>query len=199
MRALPRRHADARHTVASLAQAHAELFKGAHGLSGEQRLEWDEIYRNFKALYESQLEEFLSANQIELEAFVVACQEALETSSWQVRHAAAARLFWTAKAAPTAHGTSLYSVELPRHAELGHRFCAERLHSQEHKGLVSVVMAMSEYEYFINMMSDAAEQRGRKQEEAWVAKAIMQSQQQADAFDGAGGLGAGDSLEDDFM
>ena len=45
LRALAKCQADATRTAAHPVQAHADMFAGARGLIGEQRLEWDEVRR----------------------------------------------------------------------------------------------------------------------------------------------------------
>ena len=66
-----------------LAETHGHLFLGAQGLEGEQRLEWQEVYKAYRAVYERVLEDFLSKQNISLEAFAEACQDALTNSEWQ--------------------------------------------------------------------------------------------------------------------
>ena len=89
-------------------EKHCSGFVGA-SQTGEQRLEWQQLYMEYCLLYESALEAFVASQGCTVETFVHACRDALENSAWT-----------------------------------------------EHRGLAACVLAMAEYDYFLNMMSMAA-------------------------------------------
>ena len=63
--------------------ANVHLFAGAAASAAdEQRLEWQNCYLQFAALYEAKLEEFVTSRGCSLEEFVAACRDALDNSSW---------------------------------------------------------------------------------------------------------------------
>eukprot|EP00966_Prymnesium_polylepis_P052431 1214307-Prymnesium_polylepis.1 len=66
-----------------LARQHAHLFVGATGIDGEQRLEWQEVYTQYRAVYERVLTDFLQRQNVSLESFCAACEDALSNSEWQ--------------------------------------------------------------------------------------------------------------------
>ena len=56
---------------------HANLFTNPPA-NGEQRLEWTQAHNDFQQLFEHQLEHFVSTQSFTQEAFVAACQDALD-------------------------------------------------------------------------------------------------------------------------
>lgn len=57
---------------------HKEMFIGATA-AGEQRLEWTQAHMDFQALFEHQLEQFVSQQDFTQAEFLAACLDALDT------------------------------------------------------------------------------------------------------------------------
>lgn len=91
--------------------AHVSIFQ--LGIHGEQRLEYQQLYLQYRAIYERALEQFCLRENIAFGTFVDACEAALVHSEWA-----------------------------------------------EYAGFAECVLAMSTYEYFVQMMCTAAEAQG---------------------------------------
>lgn len=135
----------------AFAAAHSPLFLDASP-DGEQRLEWQDVYQSFRALFEAELEGFLGRNLVTMEDFVAACQDALNNSDW-------------------VHG----------------------------KGLVEVVLAASEYQFFLNMMIGAAAEAAQPLPgEAWAGAEGDGLVDEDAAEGGRGATAATSGLTDDL-
>ena len=82
------------------------------GIEGEQRLEFQQIYMQFCAIYERALEQFCERQQESLESFVAACQAAAKHRCMRVRRDSFARL--TVVAISAGKGAALVCTSLTR-------------------------------------------------------------------------------------
>jgi hypothetical protein len=115
------------------------------GIHGEQRLEYQQLYLQYRAIYERALEQFCLRENIAFGTFVDACEAALTHSEWA-----------------------------------------------EYSGFAECVLAMSTYEFFVQMMCTAAEAQG-------CAGPSSSSRASGEASCHGGGVGEGlVDADDDF-
>jgi|EP01047_Picozoa_sp_COSAG01_P060135 hypothetical protein len=167
--------AEMQDSMSAFAANYASMFVGVRRADGEQRLEWTEAHKEFSELFEFQLEQFISQQEFSVEEFVDACQV---TGSAAPSALPAPGL--RQKAGPAAVAASalrqrmdLVPSPLPRvlcrvlsdGGEVGLGGGAAAQDALDHgnggwKGCgraVQIVLAMIEYDYFVELMVDAAE------------------------------------------